>query len=368
MDKKKLSLALFVILMLFVVALRYQGKKTIAPPETPKQATKVSVKAAADSKAFLQTSQFPGTVVGDQEVKITAKAAGTILFAPNNIGAGIGMGSLLAKIDDTSSLETGDAGLKSVQVQQAELAAQQAKKSYDLAKNTYDDLKKSSTATGTQKDNAKIQKDISKLQYENALLGLTGSVDNHLITSPISGVITNKAVSIGDSVSVGQLIATVSKSANIKVQFYVDQNQRATLTRGQEIFAIDSNGNSTSLIIQNIAGSADQTTKRFLIEAYPNKQTTSTLLAGTIVSVSITTTIKPTSSANLILPLSTIAIGQNESYVFLAENGVAKKAAVTVIGVTGETAEISAQLSPQAMIIVDGNKLIHDGEKIDLQK
>ena len=367
MNKKKLTASVLAVIIIFIVALRFPKQAPAALQDSPKQPIKVSVKVAADSKFLSQEKQFPATVVGDQEIKITAKSAGTVIVAPGNIGSKINAGALLAKIDDAGSLDAGEAGLKSLQVQQSELAAQQAKKSYELAKDNYDNLKKSADATSAQKDSVKTQRDIANLQYENATLSLSGTIDNHSVTSPISGVITNKAVSVGDSVAIGQLLATISKSTNIKIQFYVDQDQRTMLTRGQEILATDTNGNSIPLLIQNIAIAADQTTKRFLIEAYPEKQGQTTLLAGTISSVSIKTTTKLQNENNFLLPLSAINVGQNESYIFVADNNVAKKIIVTVANVNGETAEISSTISPQTRIITDGNKLIQDGESIVVQ-
>lgn len=366
MNKKKNIALILVLLTLFVAALKYQRKNTPTPQETDKQPTLVTVRTAADSKTLSQKNQYSASIVGDQEVNITAKSAGTIVVAPGNIGSNVATGSLLAKIDDTNSLEVGDAGLKSLQVQQAEIAVEQAKKSYNLAKDTYNELKKTSSTTNTQKDNAKTQRDIAKLQYENAILGLSGSVDNRVITSPISGIITKKAVSIGDSVTVGQLIATISKSSNIKVQFFVDADQRAMMNKGQKISAVNTNRDSISLVIKNIAIAADQTTKRFLIEAYPEKQGSQTLLAGTIVTVSIESDIKPKNTNDFILPLSAINVGQNESYIFVSENNIVKKELANIVSVDGENAEISSGISPDAQIIIGGNKLVHEGETIEI--
>lgn len=366
MNKKKTIASIIAVLTIFIVASRFPNKKNAASEETAKQTTAVSTKSAAQSKSLMQQNQYPATVVGDQEIKITAKSAGTIVVAPANIGSIVTIGSLLAKIDDTGSLEIGDEGLRNLQVQQSENAVSQAKKAYKLAKEVHDSVRKSDTASEAEKDTAKAQVAITKLQYENALLGLAGSVDNHLMTSPISGIIAAKEVSVGDSVSIGQPIATISKSSNIKIQFYVDQQQRESLVSGQQIFATDSDGLATAFLIKNIAIIADQTTKRFLIEAYPQKPGVPALLSGTIVNVSIEKNIQPTKAENFILPLSAISIGQNESYIFVVDGKVAKKVAVKIENVNGETAEISADISPETLIIVDGNKLVHDGEIVSV--
>jgi RND family efflux transporter MFP subunit len=365
MNKKKIIISIITIAAIFIVAMRISNKKSAIVAAPTKQEIKVSVQSASESKMLLQKNQYPVNVAGDQEVKITAKSSGTVVVAPGNVGDRVNVGTLLTKIDDNGTLGIGDNGLQSLQVQQSQLAAEQARKSYSLAKDNYNNLKKSSTSTTAQKDAAKASQDIAKLQYENSLLGLNGSVDNHLITSPISGTITNKAVSIGDSVTVGQLLATVSKTSNVKIQFYVDQQQLKNLTRGQKISVTDSTGKETIWIIRNFSSTGDSVTKKFLVEAYGEKNSTP-LLAGTIATATIETNLKSTNSANLLLPLSAISIGQNESHIFVAENNLAKKIEVDVISVNGENAEISANISDQASIIIDGNKLISDGEKITL--
>ncbi|EKD58376.1 MAG: RND family efflux transporter MFP subunit [uncultured bacterium] len=366
MNKKKIIASMLVISALFVVALRLPKKELAASNQAEQKSAKVATRTVADSKTFLQKNQYPANVVGDQEIKITAKSSGTVIFAPANIGDSVKAGSIIAKIDDAGALAAGEQGLKSLQVQQSEIALKQIKESYDLAKDLYDDLKDSSDATSAQKDSAKTQRDIAKLQYENAALTLDGNVDNRLITTPISGVIINKAVSVGDSVAAGQLIASVSQSSNVKIQFYINQEEKQNLKRGQEVAATDSQNNSLALVIRNIAASADPSTKRFLIEAYP-KQGVTSLLAGTLISVTIETAAKATAQENLLLPLSAVGIGQNESYIFILENSKAKKILVEVVDVKGEIAEISAPLSDDALIIVEGNKLIRDGETVQAQ-
>ncbi len=367
MNNKKIILSILSIIIIFIIIERVSLKKTIPQKEQIKKPIGVSTQLASESKIIFQKNDYPAIVVGDQEIRITAKSAGTIVVAPGNISSSISAGALLAKIDDTGSLNAGDEGLKSLQIKQTKISIEQAKKSYGLAKDNYNDLKKTASASEFEIDSAKTQRDLAKLQYENASLGLAGALDNHLITSPITGIITDKAVSIGDSVSIGQLLATVSKSANLKIQFYVDASEQITLKRGQEISAINGNGNSISLLIRNISISADSATKRFLIEAYPKKQVPVGLFSGTVLNISIEKAILPQVTENLILPLSAISIGQNESYIFTLNDGIVKKELVTVMKVNGEIAEIASSLSPDARIITTGNKLVHDGETVTVQ-
>lgn len=341
------------------------GRKTTASPEQAKiQPIDVVAKKASDAKTFKKTSSYTGVVVGDQEIKVAAKASGIIQAVNFNLGSSVGAGALLVRVDDNgSNLEMGSNGFQSSQIQQSELAAKQAKKTYELAKDNYENLKDSSDATDAQIDAAKIQRDIAKIQYENASVGVDSSLDSRLIVSPIAGIVTQKNVSVGDSVSQGQVLATISKTAAVKVQFYVDQEEKNKLKIGQEISANDSNGQKISLYVKNISPVADSATKRFLIEAYPKSK--NILSSGTVISVEFTSIKKVSDENNVILPLSALSVGQNETYIFIAENGKAKKAMVNIVKVDGETAEVKINNQDDPQIIIEGNKLVQDGSEIN---
>jgi RND family efflux transporter MFP subunit len=363
---KKIIISIILLIIIFAAAAKFSSKKPVLTEEKTIAPQSVSVQAASDSKVLTNVVEYPASVVGDQEIKVTAKSAGTVSNIQHNIGDKISAGTLLARVDDTGTLEVGDQGFRNLQIQQSQLAVVEAKKAYSIAKDVYDSTKKSDLSTGPQKDAAKGQVAIAKLQYENARLSLGGSVDNHLIISPIAGSITNRAVTNGDSVNIGQEIATISQSNKVKVQFFVDQKQRDALKNGQEISATDTNGNSIKLLVKNISIQADPATKRFLIEAYPG--TTGALLSGTVLTVATSAQNIPQKTGNLILPLSAVNVGQNESYIFISQNGVAKKIVVTVANVSGEAAEISTDISPDTLIIIDGSKLVTDGQAIVIKQ
>lgn len=367
MKKRNFILALGAVALIFFLAAKI-GKQTTASPEVSKiQPISVKVESAGDAKTFSKAVSYAGNVIGDQEVKITAKAGGIVQAVNFNLGSSVGAGSQLARIDDNgTNLQTGTNGFQSSQVQQSDLAVKQAKKAYELAKDNYTNIKDSSSSTDSQIEAAKTQRDIAKLQYENASIGLDSNLDNRLVTSPIAGFVTQKNVSVGDAVSPGQVLATVSKTTNVKVQFYVDLAQKNELRAGKEISAKDSEGNLVSLIVRNISPSADSATKRFLIEAYPKSK--NNLSSGTIVSIEFESIKKVSNDSNIILPLSALSIGQNENYIFVAENGKAKKTLVELIKVDGETAEIRLDNSSDIQIIIEGNKLLQDGSEININK
>ncbi|MFA5925832.1 MAG: efflux RND transporter periplasmic adaptor subunit [Parcubacteria group bacterium] len=383
--KKRLSkqrIILFFLIVavaaLFIFLARSSRKQAPVTGEPPRFPQDVSVQSVANSQSFAETIQYPAIIAGDQEIEITSKSSGTAAVVNYSLGSRVGAGSLLVRIDDSGNKQkVGESGFKSADVQQSQLSVEQAKEQLELDKKTYNNLKDQydyekknptleKTVTKTQKDAAKEAVDLAEIQLKNAKVGYKGSLDDHLITSPISGYVTQKMVETGDSISVGQSLFKVSKTANVKVQFYVDENQLSSVSRGLEIALTDNKGSEIPFIVRNISPQADSATKRFLIEAYPKQPGNSDLLSGTVVSVSFSVEKTPGESGALILPLSAINVGQNENYIFIAENGKAKKINVDILNVTGETADIKADLPPDSEVIIQGSKLVQDGQEISI--
>jgi len=358
MNRKKIIFIITLIAILFVVMFRSSSQKTVEETEVPKQPMTVVAQSAKNSRSLLRKITLPAFVSSDQEVRITAKSSGTITLAPKNIGQYIEKGSPLALIEDTVF---NNEEAKTAQIEQAQIAVTQTKTAYDLAKYTNEKIRQSKSATKLEKKQAETNKDIAKLQYQNAQSAFNNSINNHSLMSPLSGYVVQKAVSVGDSVTPGQLVAIISQSTALKVSFFVNQEERTSLKVGQKISATDSDQHIFSLTIRNIASTADVSTGKFLVEALPEKNT---LLSGTILSVILETTLTPQDTAHFILPLGALTLGQNEQSLFIIENDHAQKVPISLITVFGEYAEISAQIKDESLIIIDGNKRINEGEAV----
>ena len=380
LSKKRIILGILLVAIaaLFVFLARSPKKQSPAAAITPKSSQDVSIQSISDSQSFTQNIRYPATVVGDQEIEVTAKSTGTATVSNFHLGSRVGAGSLLVRIDDLGSNQRiGESGFQSTDVQQSQLSVEQAEEQLELSKKTYDNIKDqyeyekkhpelTKTVTKEQRDAAKEAVELAEIQLKNQKVGYRGSLDDHLITSPIAGYVTQKMIETGDSISIGQPLFHISKTANVKVQFFVDENQLSSIMKGLEIELGDNSGNKIPFIVQNISPQADNLTKRFLIEAYPKTPLSGDLLSGTIVTVSFSFIKTPSESGAIILPLSAINIGQNENYIFIAENGKAKKISVDIADVTGETADIKTNLPPNAEIIIQGSKLVRDGQDINI--
>lgn len=354
MRKTITSIAIIIILgiaLAFLGKSRSEGETENSVSKTPE----IEVAKVSDLAKTTEIIQFPAVVFGDQEAQITAKSAGTVSAVNFDLGNRVSAGQEIVRIEDAgNSLGLGENNLKSAQIEQLELAVREAKKSYDLAKRNYE---KDSTKA------LKISKDIAKLQYESAVVALQGALDSHRAVSPIAGVVVEKSVSVGDSVSVGQLLGVVSQTGRMKIRFFVDEGNLPAMKSGNLVKVKTGDGGVFEARISNISPRADATTKKFAIEALPETQ--ANIFSGTLVSVEVEKEIAVKNSGDVIVSLPTVIVSQGENYIFVLSSGSAKKVPVEIKEITGEKAEISGNFGASDQIIVSGNRNLTDGQAVN---
>lgn len=355
---KKILIPLVIMLTLIAFWGYKKTSSQVAPAaQEEKTALPVGVQTIAESTTSKKTLLFPATVMGKDEATITARTDGTVTSVNFDLGKNVSQGQTLVKIDNTgNNSEAGKNNFQSAQIQELEQAVRIAKESLVLAQSNY---KKSDSFAN------RSARDIAERQYEGAQIALSGALDARLIVAPISGVIVSKNVSLGDSVSSGTVLATISRSSQLKVQFFVDQEQFSHFSLGLPINLVDNNGETSLAKITNISPQADSATKKFLIEAQPLEK--SKLLSGTVINVSLDTIENPQKTGDILLPLSAITVGQNESYLFVVENGNAKKINLTIDNISGEIAEVNLNLPESTQIIISGNKSLKDGDAVEVK-
>ena len=232
---------------------------------------------------------------------------------------------------------------------------------YSLAQNQYDNLK---VKIESQIEGARTQMETAAIQYNNSVMALQSLYDAHSVISPLTGTITKVFINNGEAVAAGQPILTVSQTQNIKVQFYVEPDNSLAIKPGLAVKVTTDNINFYDGIVAAVSPQADAVTRRFLVEVKLDKN--DNLFLGTVATVKLSL-IKTAGEAGLIvIPLSAVSISQNGNYIFIAEGGSAKKVAVEIREVLGEIAKLKVDLPLETIIIIDGNKLLSDGQLVSL--
>lgn len=355
----------FVLIISFAVLVLggalFFNRSQDAPAEPSASETtpqKVRAERVADRETALFAFSAPGNIRYESEAVLTAQVAGTIIAAPLEINQRVATGQILFKIDETASHIASQAGFQSADIQQAALALKNAEKEYTNAK--HNDTRDDTTASETAKDQARNDRDIAELNYQ-ALL------NKRFVKSPITGTVIRKEHTVGDTVAVGTPLAMISNGKKI-IRFYVSNKERSLLSPGHPLeYSQDIEGRQRfSATVKRIAESADTASQRFLIEAESNDPKFGTLPAGSTVTV-FATLKKTTAGGTFFLPLASILREQNGSAIFLVENGLAKRTPVTILAITGETAELSAPIDRDSLILMTDVKRVRDGDALILE-
>jgi RND family efflux transporter MFP subunit len=241
----------------------------------------------------------------------------------------------------------------------------------DLLKKAYELAQKQEAAAlqnlNTLKASQASQLDMAELQYKNAVAALQGLYDSHLAIAPISGIVTRKEADNGTTVSPGQILASISQTGRLKIQFFVGNDDLKYLSPGQSAEIIDNDGKIIPGKIFNLTSQADAASKKFLVEIRPDSATSSRLTSGTVVNVAVSLKKKAAAENAVILPLSAIEIAQNNNYIFTIKDNIAQKTPVKIIKVDGENAQVEFTGDGKTLIIVEGNKLVREGDRVKVQ-
>lgn len=232
----------------------------------------------------------------------------------------------------------------------------------NLAQNQYENLK---VKINSQILAAKTQMDSAQLQYNNASVSLQSLYDIHSLVSPIAGTVTQKLASNGDTVSAGQIVAVVSQVESLKVKFFVESDNILEMKLGAPVTAVSADGKIYPGIIAAVSAQADNATKRFQVEMQLEGQDKP--LLGTVVTVKISLAKSVQAGVgSIIVPLSALEVGQNGNFIFLVDNGRARKVSVELQAVLGEMAQVKLEAGDEALVIIAGNKFLREGSAVTI--
>lgn len=177
------------------------------------------VDAAATRKdTVLRTVEAVGTLVANEQVTIRPEIAGIVTLINFTEGKEVERDAILFALDDT--------------ILQAEL--EQVKASLELSQSTYDraaELLRRGSGTVAARDEALAQltSDRQQLQLAEARLEKT------VLDAPFTGVVGLRSVSLGDYVSVGEAMVTLSDLDTLKIDFRIPELFLAEVSVGQEL-------------------------------------------------------------------------------------------------------------------------------------
>jgi multidrug efflux pump subunit AcrA (membrane-fusion protein) len=385
--------------------------------------------AVAEARTVPLTVQATGSFVADETSDVAPKVAGRISVTPVDAGAFVKAGQAIVKMDAADAelrlrqsravLEESEANLRQAQsrigyngtgefdpAKLPEVAAQRANyesaaaqarlaeadaKRYENLVATGDVSKSNYEKFRTQFETAQAQANAAKQQYEAALNGarqsyqavitaqasLSGAraqlaiaekgVEDMTIRAPFDGYVSARPVAVGQYVALTNKIATVVKTAVLKLQLQVPEAQASKVNVGMDVHATvaaySERGFAGKVTAVNPA--VDPGSRSFIVEAkFTNPDLT--LRPGMFATGQI---FLPGGEEAVFVPKSAVVsdAATNSSQVFAIDHGKARLRVVHVVSGEGGKVRVLAGVSGGETIATNRLGDLYEGCPVEVK-
>ncbi|WP_394871087.1 efflux RND transporter periplasmic adaptor subunit [Clostridium butyricum] len=356
----------------------------------------------AELKDRMSGDTYKSTLEAYEQGIISSKISAKVTKVLVENGQYVNEGDTIAVLDDQdiqNSIKTATAQLE-VNEKQVDSAEQQlnstqtsleklkinvddAQRNYDREKTLFDagavsqaELDASEKALNTSKadyNSGQANIEISKASIESAKASveaqkvniekLQNDLNNVIIKAPISGVISEKNVNVGQIINQGAVLAKINDISYVFATIQVPQEKINDMKVGKlaEV-TLEDNNTVHNGTLDSVDLSGDSTLRVFncKIKIENNDKE---LLPGEYAKVNFSDT---ENNKVITIPVSSLGGSEGDYYVFMNDNGVASKVAVDIGNADENNVEITSGVKEGDEIICTNMSSLKDGCKIDV--
>jgi len=363
-----LKCARFVFLLILVVSLAGCGKK---PPAVEEYLLPVETVTATvtDMSRILDAT---GEIIASEEANIAPKVSGRVSSINVAVGDKVSKGQVLLVLESSEARNSviqseAAVGTARVNVLKARQALADAEQNYArinalyqaqvVSKSQFEEAQSALNNAGYGLQLAEEQ----LKQAEAALQNARDNLANYSVTSPISGHVAFVNVHSGEMAGPQSTALTVVNIETVKVKVNVSENAISSIQKGVQVpVSIDVLKKTVSGTVISVGPKSETATRSFPVEiALDNSQ--GDIKPGMVASLQLPLGI---SKGAVTVPAGALIERDGACYVFIVEDGIAREKQVKTGIITNELAEIKEGLSEGMAVIVNGNRLVADGQKV----
>ena len=319
--------------------------------------------ASAKGGGANQTIALPGTLQGQVQAPIAARASGYLKRWTRDIGSRVEKGELLAEIE-TPEIDQ--------QLTQAIAAREQAAQSLELAKSTlarWEGLRKKDVVSQQELDERRSgsAQAVANLAAADANVQRLRQTEGFKrVVAPFAGVITRRNVDVGDLIDAGggtgRTLFVLTQTDPLRVYVNVPQSYAQLIKPGQQVVVTQAElrGRTFTGTVARTSASLDAATRTMQVEiALPNRD--GTLLPGAYVQVQLPLQ----SSDSLSIPTNALLIRSEGIRVAVVDaQGTVRLQPVKVGRNLGETVEVLDGVKTSDVLVLNPSDSIADGDKV----
>lgn len=322
------------------------GKKDVQQAAAP--VAEEAIPSVTAEKVFVrkvpQMSTYTSTVQAYVKNNIAPQSGSRIKKINVEVGDFVKKGQVLAEMDQ-------------IQLQQAELQM----KNKELEYNRLKKLHEAGGLSQSDLDAIELAYQVSKTTYENLL-------ENSVLLSPISGVVTARNYDVGDMYAMSAPVFTVEQIVPVKLLVGISESDYSKVNKGDsvEITADAIPGVTFYGRITRIYPTIDPATRTFTVEVVVENNYKS-LRPGMFARV----TIKFGSNESVVIPDVAVVKqqGSGERFVYVVnEDGTVSYVKVVLGRRMGAEYEVLEGLVDGATIVTGGQIRLKDGVKVSVNE
>jgi multidrug efflux pump subunit AcrA (membrane-fusion protein) len=213
-------------------------------------------------------------------------------------------------------------------------------------------------ATKEEIASARAEVKNAEASLESAELGLNRTK----IKAPISGVISAIDIDNGE-ITASSSVITIAQMDKLKIKIYLSQSNVNKVSSGEKvklyIAAVDKEITGQ---IESISPVADEDKKSFPVEIVVDNRDRS-IKAGMYAEVNL---VVEKAKDQLVLSRSALIEEAGNNYIYIIEDGKAKKIEVEIIVKNNDKIAIENAIEPGTEVIVTGNDNLSDGARVNV--
>lgn len=330
-------------------------------PQKQNEENIIKVKTVAVSTSSVTGEEnYAGTIEEMTGTSLSFANAGTIKILNVQEGQNVKAGQLIGVLDAQDP--SNGVAIANAAVAQARAQLKQAHDAYHRMKLLHDngslpEIKWVEVETKVSEAQQMLNQALASEDIAHK-----GLADTRL-TAPFSGYVARKNADIGQNVIPGESIIQLVKIDQVKVNISIPEEEINKIYIGQKImFKVSSLGDATFFgKISEKSVSADPISHSYSVKAVVNNPGHK-LLPGMVCDVYMAT---GQQADGMMLPANIIQIAfDNTPFVWIVQNGKAKKVNVVLGDNVGENVIIRSGLQIGDQVIIEGQQKVSDGMKV----
>ncbi len=342
---KQWAIAALVVLLAVAGAAFYEfGLAPAGPVEAgASKPARVNV-ISPELRSVRDTISAVGTLRAQEAVQLKAEVSGRVTELGFTEGERVEKGQLLVRLDDRQAAAD-------LQVAEARLA--DARRQFDRAQQ----LRRNNSISQSQTDELRTARDVAEAE----LVAARTRLDNHRIRAPFDGVVGFTDISVGSYLTPGTTITTLDDTAQMELSFSVPERFLGQIHVGQAVA-----GTTAAFSDQPFRGQLAQLGTRVseLSRTLPVRALIDNpeghLRPGQFMSVALTLREREA----LVIPEQALITRGDTKYVFVVNDGAARRMEVSIGSRQPGRVEIVDGVSADARVVITGQDRLSSGDRV----